>query len=562
MTGLRRRRPVAVAVLVAALTSGTPAGAAPASRCGQADWPRYGRDLRLTFSVPAGCSPITRRTVTTLVPAWFTRARDSVTASPAVVGGTAYVGSWDGRFSALDARTGALRWTFDIRTSAPTAFGRIVSSATVAGFRDRSTGRLRRVVLFGGGSTLWALDAATGAELAAADLDPRTAATKAAERARGEDPEVEVESSPALARVGRDRLVFVGVDVHDTPRVGRTGVVAARLVSRRDGSWSFVPVWKSDAETGQVYRGRAGLTRGSGTGFGCGGVWSSPAVDEGAGVVVYGVANCSRAAQARAAGMNWSEAMVAVDARTGRLRWRFAPAALEPTRAAQLDAADNDDDFGASPNIFRLPSGRLVVGEGQKSARYWVRDLRTGAPVWSTVAGTPGHVGTDYAVGGFIGTPAVQVGADGRARRVVGATAIPVPRSPGDVDGATWLVRALDARTGRLQWVYRLGGPTYAAVSVVGGVVFVPDTVGSDLLALDAETGRLRWAMPVPGPPSSAAVVVGEGVYLGTGTRDTSADLPSVGGPAGRALSGTVGASVLSPASGVTAFRLAVRALG
>jgi hypothetical protein len=37
--------------------------------------------------------------------------------------------------------------------------------------------------------------------LASVDLDPRDAATKAAEAAAGENPEVDVESSPAVADV-------------------------------------------------------------------------------------------------------------------------------------------------------------------------------------------------------------------------------------------------------------------------------------------------------------------------------------------------------------------------
>src|SRR5581483_11848237 len=130
---------------------------------------------------------------------------------------------------------------------------------------------------------------------------------------------------------------------------------------------------------------------GSGTGQGCGDVWSSPAVDPGSNTVVYGVGNCDHVAAARAAGLHWSEAMVAVRADTGRTLWRFQPAAQLPTRAEQDQEASADLDFGASPQIFTLADGHKVVGEGQKSAIYWVRDLRTGAPVWHTSAGSSGR---------------------------------------------------------------------------------------------------------------------------------------------------------------------------
>ena len=40
-----------------------------------------------------------------------------------------------------------------------------------------------------------------------------------------------------------------------------------------------------------------------------------------------------------------------------------------------------DFDFGDSPQIYRLPSGRKVVGAGQKSGFYHVVDAATGATV-------------------------------------------------------------------------------------------------------------------------------------------------------------------------------------
>src|SRR5205823_5522107 len=132
-----------------------------------------------------------------------------------------------------------------------------------------------------------------------------------------------------------ERRVFVGMDVHNDAGVGRTGVVAATLRQGDDGRWAFVPRWKFDPETGRTYTGRAGLTVGSGQGFGCGGVWSSPAVDAGHRLVAFGTANCTNRDDARAAGELWSEAMFAVRASDGRLVWRFQPAAEHATRAAQ-----------------------------------------------------------------------------------------------------------------------------------------------------------------------------------------------------------------------------------
>src|SRR3954463_15555259 len=267
------------------------AASTSAAQCESPGWPSFGQSVAHGFSVASGCSTITKDTIATLAPAWVVHTTDSITASPAIADGTAYVGSWDGTFYAVDVATGAGRWTFHIRSHARTAFGRIVSSATVQSFASPVTHRRRDVVLFGGGSRLWALDAATGKELAKIDLDPRAPSVRTKQDTGPQPPVAEVESSPAVATVDGVRRIYVGIDVHNDDHVGRTGLVAVRLVPAKRG-WRFEPSWKYDVETARTYRGRAGLATGSGQGWGCGGVWSSPAVDTRTGVVVFGTASC------------------------------------------------------------------------------------------------------------------------------------------------------------------------------------------------------------------------------------------------------------------------------
>jgi len=540
---VRRAAATAVALTVALLAQG-----AVAARPASCDWSSFGAGPSRTFAVPNGCSTITPDTVATLVPAWFVHTTDSVTASAAVSDGVAYVGSWDGTFYAIDIADGSVRWTFHIRSHAPTAFGRIVSSATVATFGGR------KVVLFGGGSSLWALDPATGAELATIDLDPRTPALRAAQEAADSSNVVEVESSPVVADVAGEQRVYVGLDVHNDKGVGRTGIVSLTL-GRHGSRWSFAPLWKLDAETSATYVGAPGLTTGSGHGWGCGGVWSSPAVDASARVVVFGTSSCDNAAQAYDAGENYAESMVGADAVTGRLLWRYRPADELSGKDARVADADRDADFGATPNLFRV-KGRLLVGEGRKSADYYVRDARTGAKVSMADAGQEGQLQSGFGVGGFLGTPAVQALPGGGAR-VVGATAIPVPHAPEDLDPMTWAVRALDPATGTVTWTYRLAGPSYGHTSLVNGIAFVPVTTNSSLLALDAESGLPLWEAPVIGPPSSTAVVAGDTVLVGTGTRETDLEYKAFDSHLEDLLGGVTGASPLSPVSGVQAFRLA-----
>ena len=548
---------VLVATAVVASLLAVPVAGKAAEECPAPAWPMYGHDLEHSFSQDPGCAAVTTTNVATLVPKWSVRTLDSVTASPTVVDGTVYVGSWDGVFYALDAETGAERWTFDIDDydKHAVAFGRIVASAAVADFKMNRRSK-KRVVLFGGGATLFALDAKSGRLLAALDVDPRSPELRAKDP--DNEQQVEIESSPAV--VGD--TIYFGMDVHNDEKVGRTGLISARLTYNRRG-WKLTPNWKFDPESGEVYEGAPGLTQGSGTGWGCGGVWSSPAVDVEQNLVFFGTANCNNVEEARAEGLAWAETMWAIRADTGQPVWSYTPAAELEGEEAQNAEAHADDDFGASPNIFTTAGGRKLVGEGRKSAHYYARDPLSGAKAWTTVAGHHGRVDHNYSVGGFLGTTAVQRDESGKAVRIIGTTALPVPRPdqeefPDSVDRSTWAIRALDPATGEIQWIWRLAGPSYGAPTVANGVVFVPDTFTSTLMALDAETGTLLTARPMLGPPSSAPSVVGDSVYIGGGTRETDAEYKAIrdSGVDTQALASTVGPHPLSPLSGIFAYRV------
>jgi glucose dehydrogenase len=84
----------------------------PAVTADQNSWPMYGRNLQHTFANSG--SQLTPGNAATLQPAWTYATRDAVSASPAVVDGVLYDGSWDGFFFALNAQTGALKWRIQL----------------------------------------------------------------------------------------------------------------------------------------------------------------------------------------------------------------------------------------------------------------------------------------------------------------------------------------------------------------------------------------------------------------------------------------------------------------
>jgi polyvinyl alcohol dehydrogenase (cytochrome) len=476
------RRLLALTALVLALAA--PAHARAIDRC---DWTSFRNG-------PAGlgasdCTAIGVGNVGRLLPRLPHRMATAVSATPAVVDGVTYVGSWDGTFSALDAD--GVRWQRSIDDANGVGFGRIVDSAAVADVAGT------RVVVFGGGATLYVLDAADGHVLARQCLDPRTTGRCAGSG----DLDIEIESSPVVVPDGDGAAsVLVGLDVHNQPGVGRTGVVRLRLADA--GGWSLSPVWKFDPEADAVLTGDDLLTRGAGTGWGCGGVWGSPAVDVDHDLVAFGTASCSAGAPDGVRG----EEVWAVRLGTGERVWRFTPARTSDHL---------DDDFGASPQLFHL-GDRLVVGAGGKDGWYRALDAATGAPVWQTHVGQTGHLQEDFAIGGIIGSPAVGGG------RIYVTTAISVPDPTVLEDPGRMLsLHALDAATGRVLWRQPLTRQTYGHPSYANGVVFVPSTVGLTVQAFAASTGLPLWTSPpLDAPPAGGIAVTGAGITFGTGTSE------------------------------------------
>jgi outer membrane protein assembly factor BamB len=492
-------------VLLALLAFGPQASNAD----GGCNWPMYGRDPGHSFAQSPVCAQINPGNVATLTERWFFATGESpVSASATVVNGIAYVGDWSGVMHALDVRTGAQVWSYQIDDPQGVAFGRIVSSAAVDTIRVGATSI--RVLLFGGGATLYALDPVDGSLLAKQDVDPRAVPA--------DDGEAEIESSPVVAHLadGSDRI-FVGMDVHNDANVGRTGLLSFELVPNPDGPtpYRLQLVYKFDPETRTL---RTSLTDGSGTGRGCGGIWSSPVFDaaalDGDGLVVFGTANCGNPDPTHSEAE--SEGIYALRATTGELRFEFHPRAYN----------DLDDDFGASPNL--LPGG--LVGNGGKDGRYYAFSrLATGqnpSAAWISHPAQSGHLNPQFSFGGIIGTPAV--GAVNGESAIFIASALSTPL--GDPNTMTpdetlaedpqrmLSLHAISAVDGRILWRSALARPSFGAPTYANGIVFVPSTIGFALQAYDADDGTLLAEQPLTGAPSSSPTIVGDAIFLGTGT--------------------------------------------
>lgn len=490
---------VALALVAALLPGAAGAGEEePTSSqwpCG--DWGMYGRTLARTFSTDPCPSPITPETVPTLVPAWFFETERTVTASPAVVDGTVYVGDWSGTTYAIDAGTGEEVWRTETAPAPGATFGPIVSSAAVAEVPLR--GPPEPLVIFGAGPRVYALRGSDGSVAWVTYVG----ATDDGEPVLDEDP-VQVESSPVVW----DGVVYVGMDPHNLPKDETAGVRGGLLaLSAVDGR--VLDKFEPDP-----------------AGLGCGGIWSSPTLDPDRGLVYVATANCEADA-----GAKWRETYEAVIALTlddFEVEWTFGP---------HESHNRNDWDFGATPNLFGDRAGRDVLGVGNKDGAYYALDPETGELRWRTKVAEPGDAGEDFSIGGFIGSSAAHRG------RVYGATAI----------GGPPYYHALDGESGEVLW-QGAQAPSYAASAVSGGVVF-HGALDDVLRARDARTGAVLWSAPLAGPISSGPAITGDTVVVGSGT--SSSDACAKDTPVFSEACSTAFEDALGSTGGVHAFRLA-----
>jgi polyvinyl alcohol dehydrogenase (cytochrome) len=498
------------AISASAARAGSPDGQA-------ANWPTWQKDL--SGSRYAGAeTAINPSTAGKLTLKWaFTFPRItgvSPGSQPAVVGDTMYVGSTDAKLYALNARTGAVRWSYDLTQVAgpwtaanpdPVRDGPAVSDGTVY-FGDSR-------------GYLFAVNQYTGKLRWATLLDTV-------------NPDVEITSSPIVF----GGHVYVGVSNKEAGYqlqnqdyaccTARGELVA---LNARTGAVTWRHYTVPPAQPVGTWP--SGATEYAPSG---GSVWSSPVIDPASRAIYVGT------------GQNYTgsageiDSVLALDLDTGRLRWQYqARPADTYTQICDkkqfagycpgaANGTDLDWDFGSSPNLFRA-GGRELVGVGDKSGVYYALDASTGKLIWSQAL-TPDPLKSG-------GNGGVQWGSSYDGRRLYIATWFAKPGT----------LFALDPATGSIIWQTptpadgcTTGGaagnqacqPGFTpAVTTSPGVVFEGNADGK-AYAFSADNGQLLWQYDtvhafdsVNGPPGFGESVSGLGgavvadgmVYLQSG---------------------------------------------
>ncbi|HEX4931418.1 MAG TPA: PQQ-binding-like beta-propeller repeat protein [Gaiellaceae bacterium] len=440
---------------------------------------------------------------------WAFTTGGDVSATPAVDGSKVYVPDWAGNLYAVDRETGQQVWST-----------KIADATGLPGDKARATPVVAsgKVIVgtqgpFGGGGRLLAYDKDTGALLWSTVLDNHPAA---------------IVTQSATVHAGR---VYIGVASIEE---AFASVIPGYPCCSFRGSMLAL-----DLDTGAIIWKTIMVPEG----YPGGAIWgSSPSIDARRGQVYVATGNnydipqdaldCVAAAgedpeaqRACIAPNNFIDSILALDLRTGAIRWATAALPFDAWTVQCIfgsnpencpEPAGPDYDFGQAPALFTVkPSGngkpRDLVGAGQKSGQYWALDPDTGQVQWITVAGPGGTAG------------GLQWGSAVDGVRVYTANANS-DRKPWEMpDGSvvtSGMWSGLDAVTGELLWqtVPPHGGSTSGPATTANGVVFACslDPLGH-MYALNGATGAVLWEYPSGGSCLSGAAISNGTVYWGSG---------------------------------------------
>ena len=200
-----------------------------------------------------------------------------------------------------------------------------------------------------------------------------------------------------------------------------------------------------------------------------------------------------------------SDAIVAVNAKTGEIRWSNQVTQHDVWTKADQKGPDYDFAGGAQlfmGNVNGVP--RKLVGAGQKSGYFFVWDAQTGENVWKT---SVGYGGID---GGMHGEASVGAGTV-----LAWSNNSYVHHMPPDKVKIS--VKALDATTGSHKWVINHAQPAAIVPGYLANDVYFVGSLDGTLQAYHAETGKQLWSGANPAPIISWLWVEGNNLYLGAG---------------------------------------------
>ena len=343
------------------------------------DWPLHNLDL--AGSRFSSLDQINRSNVHTLTPRWLFQhgVIDGVSnqTTPVIVDGIMYATDSRGSVYAVDGHDGHLLWSYDVTE--------LLGGARREGyiFRHRGVTYADGVVYSAAGSFIFALDAKTGEPLEGFGDNGQASVILDVLRLRYPDVETAISmgywftSAPQI----HDGVLYVGSTRSESHIPG--GHVLAVDAQTGEVIWHFNTIPQDENDQGWDI---AGPTWVGGEREG-GGIWETPSIDPGLGLMYVAVGNPFGDSTKRD-GMNlFSDSVLALDLEDGQLRWYY--------QLVHHDVWDYDN--GSQPILFDMEvDGEPVRALAQANKNSWLYLLNreTGQPIHSIIE-TPVPTETD-----------------------------------------------------------------------------------------------------------------------------------------------------------------------
>jgi len=425
------------------------------------DYSGWGGNLEGTgyrSTVQAGISPAS---VSSLKLKWAFAFPDAtlVRSKPAIAGDWLIVGGQYGDVLALNRKTGKIGWRFE---AAAAIRGAIVvskkSNSITAYFADFTT-------------DVYAVDVKTGKQIW----------TKRA----GYESASSVTGSVAIY----NGIVYVPITSLEValaangkyPCCNSSGGVVALNAMTGDEIWRHRVITETAKESvmkknGTPFHGPSGAP-----------VWCSPTIDVKRGLLYIGTGeNYSKPTT------NTSDAIQALDLKTGKLIWNFQATANDsynvacPVLTNCPDKDGPDLDFGMAPLLVKRKDGKEILVAGQKSGVVHALDPTSGKLIWQQRIGK----------GGALGGIHWGMAADGNnIYAAVADNIYAIDKRDTSIKPSPGLY-ALNINTGKVVW--KNASPAWrvpansAAPTVVPGIVFAA-TLDGHIRAYATSDGKILW---------------------------------------------------------------------
>lgn len=456
----------------------------------------WGFDPGNSHHIPADAAGIAASAVPRLKVKWAFAFPGALRArsQPNFAMGALYVGSQNGTVYALDAQSGCIRWTYRATAEVRTP---IVISSWPAGKAPAQ----HPLAFFGDIiGRVYAVDAVTGALrwVRRADDHPSTTLTGAPAYHAGTlyVPVSSLEEGVSNAKYECCRF--------------RGSVLALNAADGRV-RWKTYTIDEAPRLVGKTSSGTA-VYAPSGAA-----VWNSPTLDLKRGVLYVGTGdNYSAPANDR------SDAILAMDLKTGRIRWHWQVLAGDAWNVGCLmnttdcpDPSGPDFDIaGGGTMLVTLPSGKDLLLAGTKSGTAFAMDPdRHDGAVWSRTVGRGGVQG------------GIQFGMASDGQRVY----VPIsdhvmqgePKYPGVPKPGLY---GLDAASGALLWSHpaadRCNGNALCSPGILAAVTSIPGVVFAGYMdgavrAHAAATGEVLWDYDTRAPVTTLSGATAHGGSIG-----------------------------------------------